>query len=86
MSKSFCLLFDEELSLEEIGDLNFEIVQDFGFESPASIDQYLAKIAGTEEETKVATALHDSLLENCSDELVSRELNPEDVVQAILSK
>jgi len=84
MAKSFCLLFDENLTFEEVGEITFEIVQDYGFETPAEIDNYLAKIEGTEAADRVAAALNETITETCGDDLEERDFDPAEIVESIL--
>ncbi|MBU0982212.1 hypothetical protein KKC94_05990, partial [Patescibacteria group bacterium] len=65
MAESSCLLFDEQLTFEDIGDATNDIVIHYGFKNPEEIDTYLSQISGTEEQNELSIYLRKALDENC---------------------
>lgn len=86
LAESSCLLFDPELSFDQIASSSEDVRKKYGYESSDELEEYLDSVKETEEENQVAIALREGIENFCGEELLARGLNPADMSQAILSE
>lgn len=86
IAESSCLLFDNELSFDEIANMTKEIAKKYDFDSPQKIDEYLRTIANSEDENTTSVLLRESLQKNCGSALAEKSLDPADLSKAILTE
>ena len=84
MAETACLLFDESVSMDDIGGLSDEIMVAYGFEDAEAIDIYLASVRGTEEINLVSEAARTHLEATCGDALEASGVSPADLAEAMV--
>ncbi|MEK7146139.1 MAG: hypothetical protein AAB802_03050 [Patescibacteria group bacterium] len=86
LAESSCLLFDPELSFDQIASASEDVRSKYGFETSEELEEYLDSLGESEEKNEVAIALREGIENFCGDALLERGLNPVDMSQAILSE
>ncbi|MBT5516465.1 hypothetical protein HOK22_00975 [Candidatus Peregrinibacteria bacterium] len=84
MAETSCLLFDENIDFTKIGEQTSEIMEKYGYEDNAKIDDYLVSIADTEELNEVSVELRTALETNCGDLLTESGIDAADLAEAIV--
>lgn len=86
MAETACLLFDENVALEDIESMTAEIMNKYGYNDPEEIDTYLAEIRGTEELNEVSEAARTQLEATCNDALTAGGISAADLAEAMVQE
>jgi predicted small secreted protein len=84
MAETACLLFDENVDFETIAAQSEEIVQNYGFESSTSIDDYIMEVAGTEEQNAIVVAAREHLEATCGEDIEASGLSAAELSEAMV--
>lgn len=86
MAETACLLFDENVALEDIEAQTGEIMNKYGYDTPEDIDTYLAEIRGTEDLNQVSEAARTHLEATCSEALTASGVTAADLAEAMVAE
>jgi len=86
MAETACLLFNEDVALEDIETMTADIMTKYGYNDPEEIDTYLAEVRGTEELNQVSEAARTHLEETCSDALTASGVSSADLAEAMVAE
>lgn len=86
MAETACLLFDENVALEDIEAMTGDIMNKYGYDNPEEIDTYLAEVRGTEELNEVSEAARTHLEGTCAEALTASGVNAADLAEAMVSE
>jgi len=86
MAETACLLFNEDVNMEEIAAQTDEIMKKYGFEKAQDIDDYIATIQGTDELNTVSTNTENELKAKCGEALTAKGVEAADLAKAMVSQ
>lgn len=86
MAETACLLFNQDVKMDQITAQTDTIMKKYGFETAQDIDDYIASIKGTDELTSVSTAATNALTANCGDALTEKGVTAEDLAKAMVTQ
>ena len=86
MAETACLIFDENVTFDQITGLTGDVMQKYGWEKPEDIDTYLTSIQGTPEMDLVKTSTIETLEEKCGAELAASGVAASDLADKMVSE
>ena len=86
MAETACLLFDEETEFVAIAEETKAVMDKYGFENDATIEDYLDSIRGTEELNKVSVVLREHLERSCGSTLEANGISAADLAEAMVQE
>jgi len=84
IAETSCLLFRPDIEIDVVPAMTQEIIDIYGFENSAQIEDYLQEIDGTESQNEIAVVVRTHLEEICGDQIKAVGQNAADVAEAII--
>jgi hypothetical protein len=86
MAETACLLFDEDTEFVAIAEETKAIMDKYGFENDATVEDYLDSIRGTEELNNVVVIVREHLESSCGETLEKNGIQAADLAEAMVQE
>lgn len=84
MAETACLLFDQNVTFDQITEKTGDIMNNYGWDKPEDIDTYLASIQGTAEVDTVKSVATSQMESTCGDALTTAGVSAADLAASMV--